>query len=260
MTGALAAIAAAALLWPATARHRLGRPPRRLRFGAPAVAVIAAAVVVGATLVLAIPTVAAIALATGTAVLRWQRRRRRAADRAGGQALAAALDIVVGELRIGVTPVAAFSAAAEAASAPAVASGLGTVAARASLGADVAAGLRAATGSAVLAAYWERLAVCWQLAARHGLPVAALMRAAQRDIVEHQQFTARVSAALAGTRATAMILAGLPVLGLALGQLIGAAPLRVLTDPAGAVLMFIGVTLACVGLLWSDRIVSGVTG
>jgi tight adherence protein B len=99
------------------------------------------------------------------------------------------------------------------------------------------------------------LAVCWQLASDHGLAIATLMRAAQRDIAERQRFSARVSSSMAGARATAAILAGLPVLGVLLGQLIGARPLSfLLSGHAGGWLLVVGSTLACVGLLWSDRI------
>lgn len=76
--------------------------------------------------------------------------------------------------------------------------------------------------------YWERMAVCWQLAADHGLAISVLMRAAQRDIVDRQRFADRVEAGSAGARATAAILAGMPMIGVLLGQLVGAHPLRFL--------------------------------
>lgn len=129
------------------------------------------------------------------------------------------------------------------------------VAARARLGADVTAGLLAAARSSALPAYWERLAVCWQLGSDHGLAIASLMRAAQRDVAERQRFSARVSAGMAGARASAAILAILPLLGVLLGQLIGARPLSfLLTGRVGGWLLVVGLTLACAGLLWSDRI------
>jgi len=97
--------------------------------------------------------------------------------------------------------------------------------------------------------------VCWQLASDHGLAIATLMRAAQRDIAERQRFSARVSSSMAGARATATILAGLPVLGVLLGQLIGARPLSfLLGGHAGGWLLVVGSVLACGGLLWCDRI------
>ena len=74
-----------------------------------------------------------------------------------------------------------------------------------------------------------------------------------------QRFSTQVAAKLAGARATATILAALPVLGVLLGQLIGAHPLRFLLG-AGGWLLVAGTTLACGGLLWSDRITDRVTG
>ena len=91
--------------------------------------------------------------------------------------------------------------------------------------------------------------------ADHGLAIATLMQTAQRDIVERERFSARVDAGMAGARTTAAVLAGLPLLGVGLGELIGADPLSfLLSGGVGGWLLVIGVTLACCGLLWSDRI------
>jgi tight adherence protein B len=136
-----------------------------------------------------------------------------------------------------------------------VGASLQAVAARAGLGADVAGGLHAVADRSLVAGQWSRLAVCWQLAAEQGLGMTALMRAAQRDIVERQRFADRVQAGLAGARATALILAGLPVLGVLLGQLIGARPVAFLAGAGiGGWLLVTGVMLVCLGLLWADRI------
>lgn len=208
----------------------------------------AAAVVLPATTVLCVAIVAA------TAGLRYRRGRRIRRATCEGHALQTALEVLVGELRAGSHPVRAFGVAADE-SAGAVAESLRSVAARARLGADVAAGLAAAARSSALPAHWERLALCWRLATDNGLAITALMRAAQRDIAERQRFSARVSSSLAGARATATILAGLPVLGVLLGQLIGARPLGfLLGGRTGGWLLLVGSSLACVGLLWSDRI------
>jgi tight adherence protein B len=81
------------------------------------------------------------------------------------------------------------------------------------------------------------------------------MRAAQRDIAERQRFSGHVVSAMAGARATATILAALPVLSVLLGQLIGADPVAfLLGGHVGGWLLVVGVTLVCGGLLWSDRI------
>jgi tight adherence protein B len=129
------------------------------------------------------------------------------------------------------------------------------VAARARLGADVAAGLRGVAETSALASQWERLAVCWQLATDRGLAMSALMHAAQRDIAERQRFSGQVRSAMAGARATATILAALPVLSVLMGQLIGARPLPFLLHGGlGGWLLVVGLTLICGGLLWADRI------
>jgi tight adherence protein B len=48
----------------------------------------------------------------------------------------------------------------------------------------------------------------------------------------------------------------LPLLGLALGAGMGADPIQVLLSSAlGNILLLVGVSLTCAGLLWSDRIV-----
>jgi tight adherence protein B len=97
------------------------------------------------------------------------------------------------------------------------------------------------------------------LAQAHGLAIASLMGTAHRDVVERDRYASRVRAGMAGARATAVILAGLPLLGIGLGELIGADPVRfLLSGGAGGWLLVVGVVLACCGLAWSDRITNGV--
>jgi len=70
----------------------------------------------------------------------------------------------------------------------------------------------------------------------------------------HRRADLRASAA--GHRATVALLAGLPILGLAMGSGIGAEPLRILTTtPLGHVLLLSGLTLELLGLAWSRRLV-----
>jgi tight adherence protein B len=190
--------------------------------------------------------------ATGGLRYRRRRRSRRGTDEA--RQLETAIDVLVGELRVGAHPAQAFAVAADETGGP-VADSCRAVAARARLGADVTAGLRSVAETSALAAHWDRLAVCWELASEHGLAMSTLMRAAQRDIVERQRFSGHVTSAMAGARATAAILAGLPMLSVLFGQLIGADPAAfLLTGHAGGWLLLIGVTLVCCGLLWSARI------
>jgi tight adherence protein B len=252
-------MALAVLVFPSSPRRRLAavtavrRRAVILPRGAGAPAACAA---VAATLMLPLTTALAAAAVIATVSLRYRRRRRMRRAAAEGRTLEAALDVVVGELRVGSHPMQAFGVAASE-TVGAVAESLRAVAARARLGADVTAGLRAAAHSSAQPAHWHRLAVCWQLAGDHGLAIATLMRTAQRDIVEHQRFSVRVDSGMAGARATAAILAGLPVLGVLLGQLIGAHPLSfLLNGHAGGWLLVVGSMLACGGLLWSDRIIA----
>jgi tight adherence protein B len=52
----------------------------------------------------------------------------------------------------------------------------------------------------------------------------------------------------------------LPLLGIGLGEVIGAKPVSfLLSSVVGGWLLVIGVTLGCGGLLWSDRITAGLS-
>lgn len=259
MTGAALVLALAVLISPASSRGRaravmMLTPPRRR----PPVVACAVAGCAAVSLLLPWTAVAALGLLLATLAARrrvGQRLRVRADEAA---ALEGALDVLVGELRVGAHPVAAIGVAARE-SEGVTARSLGVVAARALLGADVAAGLRAEAARSTTPGHWDRLAVCWQLAQTHGLAIATLMQAAQRDIVERERFHGRVEAGMAGARATAAILAGLPLLGVLLGQSIGAEPLDfLLSDGVGGWLLVVGVGLICCGLLWSHRITSRV--
>lgn len=193
-----------------------------------------------------------VCLATAAVRYRAARRTARGARQAGE--LQTAITVLTGELRVGAHPAAAFAAAAEETDGS-VAVACRAVAARARLGGDVVAGLRGASQVSVLSHQWDRLAVCWQLATEHGLAMAALMESAQRDIAERLRFCNHVRSAMAGARATATILAALPVLSVVMGQLIGARTLALLLGGHwGGWLLVGGTTLICGGLLWSDRI------
>lgn len=259
------ALAAAALLG-ATPRRRItpsGRPLRGPVAGwagrCSLVGAVAGAAALAALVLPRSTWVAGVVLGA-TAVVRRRgglRCRRAVAE---SRALETALDALAGELRIGAHPVRAFALAAAESNHPAVAAGLGGVAARARLGADVATGLRDAAASSALPTQWERLAAYWELGGQHGLAIATLMQAAQRDIAARQRFSAQAEAGMAGARASATLLACLPVLGVLLGQLIGARPVVFLLGGMGGVLSLIGVGLVCAGLLWSDRITTQAGG
>lgn len=207
---------------------------------------------VAAAVVLGVGPLIAAAVATATV---GHRIRRAGQDRTHGIEcgyLLDALEAVIGELRVGAHPsAAAESAAADAHGAAAAA--LTVSAARARLGGSGAEGLR--SPDSVVTAELDRIADAWKLAEHHGLPLAELLTAARTDLLGRTRFRARTSAALAGPRATATVLACLPLLGLALGHLMGAAPIPVLfATPTGTILLPLGTTLACAGVLWTDVI------
>jgi tight adherence protein B len=252
-------LAMALVVAPASAQRRLGaqrsssRPLRRSW-----VMVGVAACALAAALVAPVTAIAACALLVATLAMRRRGFRERARREQESVALQSALSVLVGELRVGAHPVVAFEAAAAEVEGS-VADSLRAVAARARLGADVAAGLRSVAAQSTLPGHWERLAVCWQLAHTQGLAIVALVLAAQRDVVARERFASAVSAGMAGARATAAILAGLPVLGVGLGHLVGAEPVDfLLSGGAGGWLLLIGVAFGCVGLWWSDRITNRV--
>jgi tight adherence protein B len=212
-------------------------------------------------------------MAAGMAQVMLVSQRRERAGAAEMARLLAALEVMVAELRVGAHPAHACRQAADDCSG---AAGAGTaemlqmMAGRAALGGDVAAGIEqarghvgdsaAGSGSAAGFAAWQRVAVAWRTAERYGLPMAELLTSVRADLLARHRFKVRTTAALAGAKATALVLALLPILGIVLGQAMGAAPLSVLLGGGlGGVLLVIGVGLVCAGLLWSRRIVGKVT-
>ena len=259
MSAAAILLAAALLVQPAPARARLIRARRSGPLQARALRCAAVAPALVAVIALDPAVVLAGVILAGTLAVRSRgasARRRRSGEAA---ALRDGLGILAAELRAGAHPVAAFQAAGTEVGAE-VGRRFQVVAARGLLGADVGSGIHAVAAISAQPESWERLAVCWRLAQSHGLAIATLMRAAQHDLVERERFRVRVDAGLAGARTTAAVLAGMPLLGIALGQAIGADPLEFLfSGGAGGVLLVSGVALSCLGLIWSDRIVAGVS-
>ncbi|MFR9752608.1 type II secretion system F family protein [Nocardia sp. 004] len=197
------------------------------------------------------PFLAAVMI-TGTAGLRLHsaiRDRRRSIERGH---LLDALEAMIAELRVGAHPGAAAEVVAhEVRGEPAQAFAVG--AARSKLGGSVAEGLY--RPDSLIAAELSRIAGAWQVAERHGLALGELLAASRVDLAGRIRFQGRTTAALAGARATAVVLACLPCLGIALGHVMGASPLHVLFgSPVGAVLLPLGAGLVCTGLLWTDAI------
>ncbi|MEV0947378.1 type II secretion system F family protein [Rhodococcus sp. NPDC049939] len=193
-----------------------------------------------------------------TAWFRLGRRRSALAKNAELRVILSSLEVVTAELRVGAHPAAACETAADEC-AGTVSAALRAASARARLGGSAADGFRI-TNSPV-AIELKRIADTWAVAEAHGLALVELLEAARADLLGRSRFRQRTEAGLAGARATASVLAGLPLLGIGLGQMMGAAPLKVLfSGGLGGILLIFGAGLACAGLLWTDRITGRVTG
>lgn len=202
----------------------------------------------------------ALAAATVSALvmLRWRAATRRRMDTVQLAELVDVLGLLVADLRVGAHPATAAAAAASAGDG-AVHRILESVAAGARLGARVPVLLQQhAVAEPGIADGLARLASAWELAERHGMGLAELVDAVRADLDARLRIGGEVRAQLAGPRATAAVLAGLPMLGVMLGEGIGAGPLRVLVDTVvGQVLLVVGTALGCAGTAWSDRIMAG---
>ena len=183
------------------------------------------------------------------------RYKRGATDRAAGaerRKLLDGLDVAIGELRVGAHPASACDVAARE-STGVTATVFAVAAARSRLGGSGASGFRR---PGPVDAELGRIADAWSVAERHGLALAEILTAARADLSGRIRFRSRTESGLAGAKATGAVLAGLPVVGIGLGQLMGAAPLAVLCGGGiGGILLVLGTAFACAGLLWSDAIV-----
>ena len=257
MTAALLCLAAGLLAWPdpvALRRARLGRPTRSLRWSADRLAPLPVAVVVAVTgAALSTPLVAG--LAAGCAawgVRAWRARQSAARDEARLRLLVRALGALAADLRAGRPLEAAATSAARG-------TGDGDLA-RALLQA-----LRSATGPVPARAGAEadalqRISAAVRLSAHTGASLADVVTAVEDDLRARQRHRLELRSALAAPRASATLLAGLPLLGLAMGSGVGADPWHVLTQTGtGQVLLVAGIGLEVAGVTWSNRLVARVT-
>ncbi|MEV4825450.1 hypothetical protein [Micromonospora sp. NPDC049274] len=131
------------------------------------------------------------------------------------------------------------------------------------LAADLRAGLpvpptmeiAAAEGSAGADRLRELTSAAVRLADRTGAPLAELIERIEADARATDRGLAAAAAQAAGARATAWLLAALPVGGIGLGYGIGVDPLAVLLhSTVGGVCAILAVALQVVGLLWAERL------
>lgn len=196
--------------------------------------------------------VAVVVSATAVVIVRLHRAgRRRTRAAATRREVAEAMDVLAAQVRAGLAPASAVTAAAE--DLP----WLGGVAGVAAVGGDVPAALRTSAARPGAAALGS-LAAAWTVAERSGAPLAEVLErlgdAVRADLEVHRE----VESSVAPARATSRLLAGLPVLGLGLGGSLGSDPVHVLLHTLpGSLCLVGGVGLSLLGLLWVDRLVEG---
>ncbi len=128
------------------------------------------------------------------------------------------------------------------------------VASAARLGDDVAAALRRCAnlpGADGL----RSVAAAWDVAARSGAALVLVLGRVTDGMRSDEEARAEVTAALGPPRATAKMLAALPLFGIALGVSMGAHPLRFLLQTAlGAFCLAVGLGLALTGVWWVEKL------
>jgi tight adherence protein B len=134
------------------------------------------------------------------------------------------------------------------------------VVAAAELGGDIAEALRRCSqrpGAEGLRA----VAAAWDVAGSSGTALAGVLDRMARGLRDDDDARAEVLAALGPPRATARMLALLPVFGLGLGASIGAHPLGFLLGTSwGLGCLLGGAGLALIGLWWVERLAEAAEG
>ena len=155
--------------------------------------------------------------------------RRAAAERRATRARTAALDVIGGlaaDLRAGMAPPSALGVARRALEDP-----------------DPA--VRRALG---------RVDAACEVSERLGAPLADLLDRVESDLRGTERARAAVAAQTGGARASAVLLALLPVAGVALGYAMGARPDRALLHtPLGAGCVVMALLLQYAGMAWTGR-------
>jgi tight adherence protein B len=250
-------------------RHRLGPPTSDGQSWTPPTSLVAVAVT--CVVVVAVPStasqVAVVAIvASGLFALKLRRRARRRAEAAAFRAeVARVIRSASAELRAGVDPVAALHAATGGTSLHAERA-WGTNASGHWVGVHVAdaADVGTALQSAASMPGGESLvdvAAAWQLAEQAGAPLAVILDRMAGAVQAEVELDREVAGEAEPARATARLMAGLPIFGLGLGLLLGVNPVAVLLGSGlGVACLAGGLALACCGVWWIERIVSALDG
>lgn len=233
-----------------------GRPYVPARKGVVVVVVAAAVLLVVQSGALAAGLLVLVAAVAGRRVIG---RRRLFVSRGRERARALeALAMLSGDLRAGRSPADALAVAAQAA-VGATSKAFAAAASAARLGGDVPAALQAQAQlePSAVPEVLRGLAACWAVCSVTGSGLSTGVQRLEEGLRAAEGQRRAVAAELAGPRATAALLAALPVAGIALAAALGADPLRILLGtPAGVVCLLLGLSLDALGLLWANRLVA----
>lgn len=179
-------------------------------------------------------------------IARWRRGRTSHAE---------VVDVLGGfrdELRSGGGLREAFVKAAEGCAHPAIARAVAT----SRLGGDVPGALRDGGGDEPVVL---SLAALWEVSEGSGAALAGALDRLIAGAEQAEQVRREVGAQLAGPRATVRVLAGLPVVGIGMGLLMGADPVGfLLGTPWGWACLALAGVLEAAGVVWMRRLVSGI--
>jgi tight adherence protein B len=211
---------------------------------------VAAAVLVAAAAFVAVPSRAVAARRASVSIprQRWRPGRRRAIaeDRA---AVLEVCDLLAAELAAGRPPATALASASERWRPLAAA----VEAAR--LGADVPEVLRQVAAERPGASDLRWVAAAWQVAQESGHGLASTLERTAAGLRVRRRTRRLVDSELASARATARLVAALPVAVLLMGSGAGSDPWSfLLTHPVGWVCLALGLGLLALGLWWIERL------
>ena len=225
------------------------------------VAVLVAAGVVGLEVLAPLPALAGAVLATALTVRALTERAQAAADRLA-DAVAEAIALLAADVSVGRGLSEALQSLTDDLTDDVGSDSarrrlgvlLGPVVDGARLGGHVPTALREVAGVRGCEAF-GRVAAAWDLAETVGTPAAAVLGRVALAVRGQAEHVRAVRAELAGARASARLLATLPLVGLLMGIGLGAHPVHVLLETTyGQLALCAGIALELGGLAWTDRI------